>query len=1587
MKAYDQNKAVARQTVLIILSAIVTVCFFCINSLKADVTRRDDLELKVNPVVSPKAVPFSLKEVRLLDGSPFKTNQDRAVKYLLSLEPDRFLANFRKEAGLKPKAEHYGGWERMGVSGHSCGHYLSACSIAYASTGDQRFKERVNYIVDELAECQKANGDGYVAAIPNGRKVFADVEAGNIRSAGFDLNGCWVPIYTLHKLMAGLRDAYRLCDNSKALEVECKLADWMIKVFSKLNDDQMQKVMACEHGGINEVLADLYADTGETKYLDLSKRFHHKAILEPLAKGIDILPGKHANTQIPKLIGLATRYELTGSETDRAAAEFFWNRVVYHHSYVTGGHSDREYFGEPDKLNNRLSTDTTETCNVYNMLKLTRHIFGWDADARVADFYERALFNHILSTQHPDGRVIYNLTLKPGHFKVYQPLYDGFTCCMGTGMENHIKYGEAIYFHDNDSIYVNLFIPSVVKWSKRGVVLKQESAFPYSDQIKFTVECSQPQDLTLKIRHPHWAKGELKVKVNGKDFAVNSKPSTYAEIKREFRNGDVVEVSLPMSLRTESMPDNPNRIAVFYGPVLLAANLGPVNDPEALKPFYVPVILAEGRAVNEWVKPVSLNSLLFRTDGVGKPRDVELTPFFSLHDRRYTVFLDLYTQADWAKREEMIKAEIERQKRLEARTVDVLHIGEMQPERDHNLTGERTTAGEAHGRKWRHATDGGWFAFDMKAPKEGQAELVCTYWGSDAGNRIFDILIDGEKIASQKLENNKPNEFFDVTYPIPERLLKNKEKINVRFQARPGATAGGVFGVRLLIPEQKDTSTKTTSGTATGGSTPKNLIPNSSFEDIDNNNRPRGWRTDKWGGEANYSVADIGRTGKRSVIVSSEKGADAAWGVTVPVEPFSRYRLSGWIKTENVKPTTGRGALLDIHNIQITATEAVTGTKDWTPVSVEFDVDEQDFVQVHCLLGGWGLATGKAYYDDIELVQLSKRDVGQFKITVDAAKKGAPVSKYIYGQFIEHLGRCIYGGIWAEMLEDRKFYYPITANYNPYRGLKDTAFPVIGASPWQIIGAAENVSMSTNKPFVGRHTPLIKSAGIRQLDLGITKGKSYTGYIWAKSDDKAVIEVTLGWGKSPSERQTVSLGKVPASYKKIPFKFTAGGTTDRGFFEINVKNGSAYIGTVSLMPADNIEGMRADTLALLKELNSPIYRWPGGNFVSGYDWRDGIGDRDRRPPRTNPAWTGLEHNDFGLHEFIRFCRILNAEPVITVNTGFGDAYSAAAELEYCNGSTKTYWGKKRAENGSPEPFNVKYWGIGNEMFGRWQLGYMQLEHYVIKHNWVVDKMREVDPTIICIGSGDAGPWSEGMLRRCYDHMELIDEHFYCGEKEGLYSHMRQVPNSIRSKAEFHRNMRAKLPVLKDKDIRIAMMEWNYWYGPQVFGEIGTRYFLKDALGIAAGLHEYARQSDIIHSAFYAQTVNVIGCIKTSKRNAAFETTGLVLKLYRQHFGDIPLNTQTSGLIDAQATLSKDGKRFIIGVVNPSLSPQQIQLSINGCKIKPDGVKWQIAGNDPKAFNDPDIPPRIIIEEQKYSLSGNVLSVSPCSVTLFSFPTE
>jgi hypothetical protein len=592
-------------------------------------------------VVSFRVLPFNLTDIKLLDG-PFLHATALDAKILLSYEPDRLLSRFYTEAGLKPKADHYMGWENESLAGHSLGHYLSACSMMYQTTGDEHFKERVNYIVGELKLLQDKDGNGYIGAIPKGKKILeGEVAKGDIRSRGFDLNGIWSPFYTLHKLMAGLRDAYRLCGNTAALKVEKRFAEWLSEIVSPLSNEQVQNMLRCEHGGISETLADLYADTKNEKYLRISDIFYHKAFLDSMKMNRDILQGKHCNTNIPKLIALSRIYELTGDTSDRRAAEFFWNSVVSHHSYVTGGNGNEEYFGPADKLRNRLGQGTTETCNVYNMLKLSEHLFEWEASTRVADFYERALFNHILASQNPEtGNVTYNLSLAMGGYKDFQDPFS-FTCCVGTGMENHSKYGRNIFYHSENELFVFQYIASVLDWKEKGIEVTQKTSFPEEQGTLLEFKCEKPVRLTVQVRYPLWAKRGIDIKVNGISENVVVEPGSFIPIERTWKMGDSIVVNFPFSLRLESMADDSNRVAVMYGPLVMAGDLGPVSDTSIKDITYVPLLNTDKRDPSIWMKRLEGKANTFTTINTGKPHDVEMKPFYTIYNRRYSIYWDL----------------------------------------------------------------------------------------------------------------------------------------------------------------------------------------------------------------------------------------------------------------------------------------------------------------------------------------------------------------------------------------------------------------------------------------------------------------------------------------------------------------------------------------------------------------------------------------------------------------------------------------------------------------------------------------------------------------------------------------------------------------------------------------------------------------------------------------------------------------------------------------------------------------------------------------------------------------------------------
>jgi len=754
--------------------------------------------------VELKAIPFEISDVRILDG-PFKTAQKANNEYLLSLDADRFLHRWRLNAGLEPKGEIYGGWEA--TSSHMLGHYISGLSYAFAATGNPEFKRRVDYIVDELDLIQETRGTGYVGGIPNEDTIWNEVLSGNIRSGGFDLNGGWVPWYMLHKTWQGLLDAYTLTGNSKAKKVVIGMSDWVCNNFTteRLSDEQFQMMLMAEFGGMNDVLAQVYQITGDKKYLDMAYRFEHRLFIDPLEDKEDKLAGMHANTQIPKIIGNATEYEATGNSREREIVEFFWDRVVNHHSYIIGGNSLNELFTEADDIAGNIDGNTAETCNTYNMLKLTKKLYTWDPQIKYADYYEKALFNHILASINPEtGMTTYFMHLGSGKQKVYCS-HEDFWCCTGTGLENPGKYSEAIYFKDQSGgLFVNLFVASELNWKENGMIIRQSTKWPFEDTTTLTVEKGS-KTFPLHVRYPGWATKEIKISVNDSDITVSQRSGSYITVERKWEKGDVVKIKVPMELSLVGTPDTSNKYNILYGPIVLAALLG--KDP-LLPVISTPVLITGGRDVKEWVKPVDESKLIFKTVGVAIPHDVTLAPFFSITDQTQIVYFDLFSMAEWEAKRPAFEKGIAEAEALKAITTDFIATGEQQPEKDHDLKFENSNVGERAGRRFRKAGDGGWFSFEAKVNVEAAHQLTCTYSGSDGEDRQFEIFVDDKVIAAEKLHEEAPGEFIDRIYDIPQELTKGKTKVTIKFRALPGYTVGGVFGCRITISTISQSSHK-----------------------------------------------------------------------------------------------------------------------------------------------------------------------------------------------------------------------------------------------------------------------------------------------------------------------------------------------------------------------------------------------------------------------------------------------------------------------------------------------------------------------------------------------------------------------------------------------------------------------------------------------------------------------------------------------------------------------------------------------------------------------------------------------------------
>ena len=777
----------------------------------------------------PQVSYFPLQDVKLLD-SPFLQAQQTDLHYILALNPDRLLAPFLREAGLTPKAPSYTNWENTGLDGHIGGHYLSALSMMYAATGDTAIYNRLNYMLDELYRAQQAVGTGFIGGTPGSLQLWKEIKAGNIRAGGFDLNGKWVPLYNIHKTYAGLRDAYLYTGSNQARRMLIAFTDWMIDITSGLSDQQIQDMLRSEHGGLNETFADVAAITGDKKYLELARRFSHKIILDPLIKDKDRLTGMHANTQIPKVIGYKRIAELSqddknwnhAEEWDHAA-RFFWNTVVNNRSVCIGGNSVREHFHPADNFTSMINdVQGPETCNTYNMLRLTKMLYQNshnpcninEPDPNYINYYERALYNHILASQEPDkGGFVYFTPMRPGHYRVYSQPETSMWCCVGSGLENHTKYGEFIYAHQKDTLYVNLFIPSQLNWKEQGVILTQETRFPDDNKVTLRIDKASKKQRTLMIRIPEWANqsSNYSISINGKkETFPTKKGNQYLPLSRKWKKGDVITFNLPMKVTIEQIPDKKDYYAFLYGPIVLAASTG----TEHLDGLYaddsrgghiahgkqiplqeVPMLIGAPNSICKDLHKEKGNRIAFRYNGDVYPaqgKALELVPFFRLHNSRYAVYFRQASEEQFKTiQEEMATAE-QKATDLANRTVDLVFPGEQQPESDHGILYEASETGTHKDRHFRRAK--GWFSYNLKV-KEEASQLMITVRQEDRNKAV--ILLNNEKLTVHPTVSKADKDgFIRLCYLLPRKLKAGS--CEILFKPDGTEWTSAVYEVRLL---------------------------------------------------------------------------------------------------------------------------------------------------------------------------------------------------------------------------------------------------------------------------------------------------------------------------------------------------------------------------------------------------------------------------------------------------------------------------------------------------------------------------------------------------------------------------------------------------------------------------------------------------------------------------------------------------------------------------------------------------------------------------------------------------------------------
>ena len=764
---------------------------------------------------------FPLGDITLLDG-PLKHARDLNVQVLLKYDCDRMLAPYRKEAGLQPRKPSYPNWD--GLDGHVGGHYLSALSIN-AATGNEECRKRMEYMISELQLVLDANNQrheawchNYIGGVPNSAKMWTAFSKGDFGP----YFGTWAPFYNIHKMYAGLRDAWLYCGNEQAKNLFLKFCDWAVDITRDLNDEQMEKMLGNEHGGMNEVLADAYAITGEQKYLDCARRFSHRMLLVPLENGKDCLDNMHANTQIPKVIGYQRIAELAHDVQYHNASEYFWEIVTRQRSLALGGNSRREHFPTKENCIDYINDiDGPESCNTYNMLKLTEDLNRVKPNGMYGDFYETAMFNHILSAQHPQhGGYVYFTPARPRHYRNYSAPNEAMWCCVGTGMEDHGKYGQFVWTHEkgvkaeNDALYVNLFVASELNWKDRKMVIRQQTAFPYAESS--VVEVAKGKGtFILKVRKPSWCENFT---VKGVGFDADSyEENGFVCMKRKWKKGDQVKISMPMHAYIKPMINVPQYVAIMYGPILLGMKTG-TEDMRGLiaddsrfgqyaggkklaldeAPILLPKHLDD---IAKDLKPVPGKPLHFKlATRMENAIDGELQPFFEIHDSRYMMYWLALGENDYKAYMQKLADEEKARQALEARTVDKVNPGEQQPETDHNMEADVTERGNTEGVFFRDARDGHFFSYLMQTKGETNLSLQLKFWGQDEWRTSeFDIYVNDKLLCSVNNSHRwRTTQFKTVDYAIPSEFVKGKKEIRVKFVAHKGKQVGQIYGVRLV---------------------------------------------------------------------------------------------------------------------------------------------------------------------------------------------------------------------------------------------------------------------------------------------------------------------------------------------------------------------------------------------------------------------------------------------------------------------------------------------------------------------------------------------------------------------------------------------------------------------------------------------------------------------------------------------------------------------------------------------------------------------------------------------------------------------